>query len=77
MKILSVNYPKNEDEEKKISYLASAYDERIKPLIAESSTKLTLPAPDLKKSLRGSASIPLQFRTLMFRNRCGFKRDPK
>ncbi len=33
MKILSVNYPKGEEEEKKIGFLMSSYNEKLAPKV--------------------------------------------
>ena len=51
MNVLSVNYPKGELDEKKVTFLKNKYDKLIDPNIPLEDKLVCLPPPDLSHSI--------------------------
>ena len=56
MRILSVNYPKTEKDDKMISAFTEHYRVSLEPLIRQEATTVQLGAPDVTKKERTRAS---------------------
>lgn len=61
MQILSINYPKQKDDEDKISLLVSNYDSVMRPEVESERKILKIEVKDLNKKVRHTASYKTQF----------------
>ena len=76
MRILAVDYPKTEKDERKLIFFKEQYEERIKPGIEAEQSLLKLDPPELDSQKRKRAGCCSEFRILMWRNKRGVQRDP-
>lgn len=76
MRILSVNYPKQPEDEYNISKLTKAYTASIEPNLKGIADSVRLEPPRTEKSDSLKTSAAFQFKMLMYRNKMGSKRDP-
>ena len=74
MKVLTVNYPKTEVDEKHISFLNDHYAKGLLPMI-ESAKLVEVPELILSQNENKVGGFK-QFKLLMWRNRMGLKRNP-
>jgi ABC-2 type transporter len=56
MRILSVNYPKHEEDETHIKIFTDHYDNNLKQLVAADGAFLKLPPPDISLSDKDKAT---------------------
>ena len=76
MRILAVNFPKAEKDNRKLAYFNANYDKNLKPFVENERKMLTLAEPDLKQVRSSGVSVYLQFVELVKRNKKGVARDP-
>lgn len=76
MKLLTINYPKNDDDIKKIAEFDEFYASNLTVQVAEESAKfLDLPSFEVKGVER--ANVFKQFASLLKRAFIGISRDPQ
>jgi hypothetical protein len=75
MRLLTINYPKNEGDIKKIAEFDESYASNLTMQVAEESAKFSdLPSFEVKGVER--ANVFKQFASLLKRARIGMTRDP-
>ena len=76
MRILSVNFPLTEKDERKIDFFNDNYSKNITPSVEEEMTQLSIEAPNLEAMERSQATIGQQIKLLVGRSRLGISRNP-
>jgi len=76
MKVLTVNYPKQAEDENKIKFLMNNYDQTLLPNVLANPKTLKLAPPDVQVAESEKAGLCDQFSLLMWRNKMGVKRNP-
>lgn len=76
MKVLTVNYPKQAEDEAKIKYLLDHYDSKLAAQVLSNPKAISLPEPNVQIAESEKASLYEQFKLLMWRNKMGLKRNP-
>ena len=76
MRILAVNYPKTEKDERKLVFFNSQYDKRIRQNIQIEQMQVTLEKPDLETMASQNATVMEEFKNLRWRANLAIKRDP-
>lgn len=77
MKVLTVNYPKDQNDEKKVKFLKENYDTKNLPVVLKEQTMLALPEIDKSKMKKDYAPFFSQLKTLYARVNEHVKRDPR
>eukprot|EP00347_Sterkiella_histriomuscorum_P009468 403341097 len=77
MRVLTVNYPKDTNDEKKVKFLVSSYQSKILPLISKESSMLTLAELDKSTLKKDYASFRKQMKVLVQRVNEHVKKDPR
>lgn len=77
MKILTVNYPMQEEDINKVAYLKEHYDAKILPTVKWEAEQLQLSDPKNFESKKGSATFCKQLKYLMIREKALVTRDPR
>lgn len=79
MRCLSINYPKNEEDENKITKLLHEYNKEMKAAVLNDDKNFTMPELDLTRdgNLGQMAPFGLQMKMLHFRNKALLKREPQ
>jgi len=57
MRVLTVNYPKEENDNKKVEFLKTSYDTMLIPIIKKEQKMLELPSVDPSKFRKNYASF--------------------
>jgi hypothetical protein len=76
MRILSVNYPKTEDDERHIELINSHYQANLAPKILSEFKLLALPEPNIQKSAEMTLGYWQEFKLVMWRELVGLRVDP-
>ena len=77
MKILTVNYPKHEEDEAKIKVILNHYEESLKVCDALTSARSNAYlSPDLEVYEEQRLKFTGELKVLLWRNAVGFVRDP-
>lgn len=76
MRILAVNYPKQEKDERKINFFVEMYQKKLKSYIQLESDQLQLPVPDLNGLEKRNPGICKEVSMILYRNKLGVLRDP-
>jgi ABC-type multidrug transport system ATPase subunit len=61
MRILAVNFPKTEKDERKLSFFNSNYDQKLKPFVESECKMIALPEPNLDELKTSGVSMMVQF----------------
>ena len=76
MRILAVQYPKSEKDERKLAFFNECYNETMKGEVENENAMIKIPEPDLASMGSKNASFCTEVRELYVRNRKGVVRDP-
>lgn len=77
MKVLTVNYPKDSNDEKKVKFLKENYDTKNLPVVLKEQDMLSLPSIDKSKLKKDYAPFFSQLKTLTARVNEHVKKDPR
>ncbi|CDW80485.1 abc transporter family protein [Stylonychia lemnae] len=77
MRVLTVNYPKEQNDIKKVNYLTSSYDQKLNPIVKKEQKMLQLAAVDPSKFRKDYAPFRIQLKELMKRCNQQAKDDPR
>jgi hypothetical protein len=76
MRILAVNFPKTDKDERKLAFFNKNYNQKINSFVERESKMMVLPEPNLKELETQGVSGMVQFKEIVKRNRKGVVRDP-
>jgi hypothetical protein len=76
MRILAVNFPKTEKDERKLAFFNKNYDDKMKKFIESESKMMILNEPNLEELRTQGVDMMTQFTEIIKRNRKGIVRDP-
>ena len=77
MRYLSINYPKTEVDEQKISLFTSTYQKELAHVVEQEIKEFEVADLDIKRNAAQTQTFGTQFEMLMFRNKIFAKREPQ
>ncbi|CDW73845.1 abc transporter family protein [Stylonychia lemnae] len=77
MKVLTINYPKQESDEKKLTFMMNSYDQRQKSIVQKEQSQIKIQEFDFNESRIQQTGFCFQMKQLIGRNSLNQRRDPR